>query len=111
MGKKSISGITIEELATGAGAEASKGKNVAVHAIGKLNKGEVFLSTYEYGRPWRFKAGGHKAIAGVAKGVVGMRVGGKRRIRVGPHLGYRDQAMPANQLFKIPVPPQFRVGL
>jgi FKBP-type peptidyl-prolyl cis-trans isomerase len=105
MGTKAISGLTIEELVTGAGAEAFKGKNVSVHAIGKLNKGEIFLSTYEYGRPWRFKAGGHKAIAGVAKGVVGMRVGGKRRIRVSPHLGYRDQAKPANELFKIPVPP------
>jgi hypothetical protein len=35
-----------------------------------------------------------------------MKVGGKRRIRVSPHLGYRDLRMPANELFKIPVPPQ-----
>ena len=33
-----------------------------------------------------------------------MRVGGKRRIRVSPHLGFRDQEMPANELFKIPIP-------
>jgi FKBP-type peptidyl-prolyl cis-trans isomerase len=105
MSKTSISGVKIEEVLPGAGAEAMKGKNVAVHAFGKLNKGEVFLSTYDYERLWRFKAGGHKAVAGIAKAVVGMRVGGKRRIRIGPHLGYRDQAMPANELFKIPVPP------
>jgi FKBP-type peptidyl-prolyl cis-trans isomerase len=105
MGKRSISGLKVEDLLLGTGAEALKGKNVAVHAVGKLNKGEVFLSTYDYGRPWRFKAGGHKAIPGVAKAVVGMRVGGKRRIRVSPHLGYRDQAMPPNELFQVPVPP------
>ena len=34
-----------------------------------------------------------------------MRVGGKRRIRLSPHLGYRDQEMSTNELFKIPVPP------
>lgn len=65
------------------------------------------MSTYDFGRPWRFKAGGHKAIAGIAKGVVGMRVGGKRTIRVGPHLGFRGREMPANELFKIPVPAKY----
>jgi FKBP-type peptidyl-prolyl cis-trans isomerase len=105
MGRRSISGLQVDELVLGTGVEALKGRNVAVHAVGKLNRGEVFLSTYDWGRPWRFKAGGHKIIAGVAKGVVGMRVGGKRKIRVSPHLGFRDQEMPANELFKIPVPP------
>ena len=104
MGRRSIGGLQLDELVIGTGAEALKGRNVAVHAVGTLNRGEVFLSTYDLGRPWRFKAGGHKAIAGIAKGVVGMRVGGKRRIRVSPHLGFRDQEMPANELFKIPVP-------
>jgi FKBP-type peptidyl-prolyl cis-trans isomerase len=105
MGKRSISGVKIEELIQGTGPEALKGKTVTVQAIGKLNKGEIFLSTYVYGTPWKFKAGGRKVIAGIAKGVVGMRVGGKRRIRISPHLGYRDQSLPANELFKIPVPP------
>jgi FKBP-type peptidyl-prolyl cis-trans isomerase len=105
MGKRSVSGMKVEELIVGTGLEALKGKTVTVHAIGKLNKGDVFLSTYAYGTPWKFKAGGHKAIAGIAKGVLGMRVGGKRRIRISPHLGYRDQSMPANALFQLPVPP------
>jgi FKBP-type peptidyl-prolyl cis-trans isomerase len=104
MSKRSISGLKVEELILGTGSEALKGKTVTVQAIGKLNKGEMFLITYVYGTPWKFKAGGHKAIAGLAKGVLGMRVGGERRIRISPHLGYRDQGMPANELFKIPVP-------
>ena len=71
-----------------------------------MNKREIFLSTYDYGGPWKFKAGEHKALAGLAKGIIGMKVGGKRRIRVSPHLGYRDLNIPANEQFKIPVPPQ-----
>jgi FKBP-type peptidyl-prolyl cis-trans isomerase len=106
MGKRSISGLKIEDLIEGTGATAAKGNTVTLQAIGRLNKGEVFLSTYDYGRPWRFEAGGHKALPGLAKGVIGMKVGGKRRIRISPHLGYRDLTIVANELYKIPVPPQ-----
>jgi FKBP-type peptidyl-prolyl cis-trans isomerase len=106
MGKRSVSGLKIEDLIEGTGAAAEKGKTVTVQAIGRLNKGEIFLSTYEYGQPWQFTAGGHKVLAGLAKGVIGMKVGGKRRIRISPHLGYRDMTMPANLVSKIPVPPQ-----
>jgi FKBP-type peptidyl-prolyl cis-trans isomerase len=106
MGKRSISGLKIEDVIEGTGTAAAKGSTVIVQAIGRLNKGEVFLSTYDYGQPWKFKAGGHKALAGLATGVLGMKVGGKRRIRISPHLGYRELSMPANELFKIPVPPQ-----
>ena len=34
-------------------------------------------------------------IAGLEYGVKGMRVGGKRRIRVGPHLAYRENGVPS----------------
>ena len=106
MGKRSIIGLKIEDLTEGKGAAVAKGNTVTVQAVGSLNKGEVFLSTYDFGSPWKFEAGGHKALAGLAKGVIGMKVGGKRRIRISPHLGYRDMTMPANEQFKIPVPPQ-----
>jgi FKBP-type peptidyl-prolyl cis-trans isomerase FkpA len=105
MRKRSISGLKIEDLILGTGAEATKGKTVTIQAIGKLNRGDIFVSTLAYGTPWRFQVGGHKAIAGLAKGVLGMRVGGTRRVRVSPHLGYRDQSMPANELYQIPIPP------
>ena len=105
MGKRSISGLKVEDLIIGTGAEAVKGKTVTIQAVGRLNKGDVFVSTFAYGQPWRFQADGHKAIAGLAKGVLGMRVGGNRRVRISPHLGYRDRSIPADELFQIPVPP------
>ena len=51
MSKRSISGLKVEELILGTGSEALKGKTVTVQAIGKLNKGEMFLITYVYGTP------------------------------------------------------------
>ena len=88
MSKRSISGLRIEDLIEGIGLAAEKGNIVTVRAIGRLNKGDLFLSTDDFGQPWTFEAGGHKALAGLAKGVIGMKVGGKRRIRISPHLGY-----------------------
>ena len=90
----------------GTGPSAEKGNTVTVEAIGRMNKGDIFLSTYDFGQPWTFEAGGHKALAALAKGVIGMKVGGKRRIRISPHVGYRDMTMPENELYKIAVPPQ-----
>ena len=78
---------------------------MTIQAISRLNPGKVFLSTYAFGTPWKFKAGGHEAIAGITKQVIGMRVGGRRQIRISTHLGYRDHRMPANDLYQLPVPP------
>jgi FKBP-type peptidyl-prolyl cis-trans isomerase FkpA len=105
MGKRSISGLKIDELTVGTGDEAKKGQTVTVHVVGRLNKGDVLCSTHSQGEPWRFTAGGRKVIAGLAKGVIGMRVGGKRRVRISPHLGYRDQSIPGNGIFGLPIPP------
>jgi FKBP-type peptidyl-prolyl cis-trans isomerase len=105
MSKRLMSGLKCEERAVGAGAEAIKGKTVTVHLVGRLNKGDVFYSSHAYGKPFTFTAGSHKFVAGLAKGVLGMRVGGKRRVRISPHLGYRDQSIPANEIFLIPIPP------
>ena len=105
MGKRSISGLKIDDLTLGTGPGVVKGQTVTVQAIGRLNKGDVFCSTYDFGQPWKFKAGGHKAIAGLAKGVLGMRVGGKRRVWVSPHLGFRNQGIPTSETFRVPIPP------
>ena len=75
----------------GEGEVAETGKIVTIHYRGFLNKGELFRSSYDDGQPISFRIGKREVVAGLEKGVVGMRVGGKRRIRVSPHLAYRDQ--------------------
>ena len=86
---KLASGIDIQEVQEGTGAEVVRGSNVTIMWRGTLNHGDEFGSGES-----TFRAGGREVIAGLSRGVIGMRVGGTRRIRVGPHLGYRDESVP-----------------
>src|SRR4051812_25208828 len=84
-----LSGLKVEVLTVGTGTVAGRGDVVTIRWRGRLNRGEEFgsgTSTFTVGR--------REVIAGLERGVVGMRVGGARRLRVSPHLGYRDQAVP-----------------
>lgn len=94
-------------LRVGTGAEAVTGRVVAVEYTGWLysasapdNKGTQFDSSFNPGRdPLVLTAGGRDTIPGFAQGVVGMRVGGLRRVVIPPSLGYGAQAqtgIPAN---------------
>lgn len=89
-----ISGIEAEEIVTGTGTEAVRGSTVTVHFVCKLRRGDTIRSTYDSGEPDTFRIGNRDVIAGLEQGVVGMRVGGKRRLRIGPHLAYREVGAP-----------------
>lgn len=56
---------------------------------GHLNRGDEFGSGEA-----TFLIGGRNMIAGLERGVIGMQVGGIRKLRMSPHLAYRDQAVP-----------------
>ena len=101
-----MSAIEIEDISDGTGREALKGTAVTVHFVGRLNKGDAVVDTRQYGMTATFLVGGHRGIAGLAKGVVGMRVGGRRRIRVSPHLAYGEKGVTGVGGFHIrPIPP------
>lgn len=87
---RNISGLKIEDLVVGTGVEAVKGSTVSVHIVCKLNRGDVVRSSYEDGKPDTFCIGRRDVIAGLEKGIIGMCVGGKRRLQVSPHLAYHD---------------------
>ena len=96
-----LSGLEVEDMVVGSGTEAIRGSTVRLHLVCRLNHGDVVRSTYEDGRPERFKVGARDVIAGLDRGVVGMRVGGRRRLRVSPHLAYRSEGagpIPPNAL-------------
>jgi peptidylprolyl isomerase len=83
--------LVIEDLTVGEGPEAGAGSMATVHYVGVSHStGEEFDASYR-GEPLRFPLGRGQVIAGWDRGVQGMRVGGRRRLVIPPHLGYGDQ--------------------
>jgi peptidylprolyl isomerase len=84
--------LEISDLTVGSGAEASAGDQVRVHYVGvAYSTGEEFDASYNRGAPLDFKLGTGRVIAGWDRGVAGMRVGGRRRLVIPPHLAYGDR--------------------
>jgi FKBP-type peptidyl-prolyl cis-trans isomerase FkpA len=81
-------GLTYEDIATGAGAEAQSGQKAKVHYTGWLTNGQKFDSSKDRNDPFEFTLGAGQVIKGWDEGVVGMKVGGKRRLTIPPGLGY-----------------------
>jgi FKBP-type peptidyl-prolyl cis-trans isomerase len=83
-------GVEYEDLELGTGPAAERGCSVEVLYSLFLNRGDQVHA----GKLCSFRIGERRMIAGFEYGVEGMRVGGKRRIRVSPHLAYREQGIP-----------------
>ena len=92
--------LVVEDLVVGTGATAVAGDTVTVHYVGTLTNGTKFDSSYDHGAPLPpFRLGAGQVIPGFEQGIVGMRIGGKRRLTIPPSLGYGNQALqgiPAN---------------
>lgn len=82
------SGLIIDELVVGAGAVAAAGQSVKVHYTGWLANGTKFDSTKDTDGPVVFPLGAGKVIKGWDEGVLGMKVGGKRKLTIPPTLAY-----------------------
>ena len=84
--------LEITDLTVGEGEEASAGQTVSVHYVGVAHStGEEFDASYNRGEPLRFRLGIGQVIAGWDTGVQGMKVGGRRKLVIPPHLGYGDR--------------------
>lgn len=87
--KKTASGVEYWDLKVGTGATATNGKTVTVHYTGWLaSNGKKFDSSVDRGQPFMFQLGAGHVIKGWEEGVEGMKVGGKRQLRIPPDLGY-----------------------
>jgi FKBP-type peptidyl-prolyl cis-trans isomerase FkpA len=82
------SGLIIEELVVGDGAEASAGHTVSVHYTGWLTDGQKFDSSKDRNEAFEFGLGARQVIAGWDEGVQGMKVGGARKLTIPPDLAY-----------------------
>jgi FKBP-type peptidyl-prolyl cis-trans isomerase FkpA len=86
------SGLYLQDLQPGTGDEATLGRKVTVHYTGWLPEGKQFDSSRSAGRtPFSFTPGQHGVIAGWEEGIVGMKVGGVRKLVIPSSLGYGAQ--------------------
>ena len=84
--------LEIVDITIGDGDEAVTGKQVSVHYVGVAHStGEEFDASYNRGEPLQFRLGVGQVISGWDTGVQGMKVGGRRRLVIPPHLGYGDR--------------------
>lgn len=95
-----IQGMKVEILKEGSGLEAKTGDNVFVHYVGTLESGVKFDSSIDRGVPFDFVLGQNRVIQGWELGVLGMKIGEKRKLTIPPELGYGANAIgniiPAN---------------
>ena len=88
------SGLQYWNIKLGTGALAIPGKKVKVDYTGWLTTGKKFDSSVGTGRPFEFILGNGQVIKGWDEGVAGMKVGGKRQLRIPPQLAYGEKGYP-----------------
>ena len=84
--------LLIEEIVIGSGDEATAGQTAVVHYVGiSASNGEEFDASWNRGDTFSFPLGAGYVIQGWDRGVVGMKIGGRRRLVIPSHLGYGEQ--------------------
>jgi peptidylprolyl isomerase len=81
--------LVADDETVGEGAEATSGSMVSVHYVGvSWSTGQQFDASWDRMEPFQFALGRGQVIQGWDVGVQGMKVGGRRRLTIPPHLGY-----------------------
>jgi peptidylprolyl isomerase len=84
--------LQIEDLEIGDGPVAAPGQSVDVHYVGvSWSTGHEFDSSWSRDELFSFPLGAGHVIRGWDQGVEGMKVGGRRRLTIPPHLGYGER--------------------
>lgn len=85
--------LQIIDIQLGDGKAVVKGALITTQYRGTLEDGMVFDSSYDRGKPFQCVIGTGRVIKGWDQGLMGMRVGGKRQLRVPAHLAYGERQM------------------
>lgn len=92
-------GVVIDDVIAGQGNVAAPGDSITVNYVGTLTDGTVFDSSVARNQPFTFTLGAGQVIRGWEEGLVGMKVGGTRKLTIAPDFAYGAQAIgpiPAN---------------
>jgi FKBP-type peptidyl-prolyl cis-trans isomerase len=84
----------IIDVKIGTGPPVKAGDTIAVHYTGTLSSGKVFDSSKGHGQPFEVAVGRGMVIRGWDVGLVGMQVGGVRRMIIPPEQAYGARGMP-----------------
>jgi FKBP-type peptidyl-prolyl cis-trans isomerase FkpA len=82
------SGLKYLDMTVGTGRLAELGDTASVHYTGWLADGKKFDSSVDRKEPFSFRLGAGQVIKGWDEGVMGMKIGGKRKLTIPPQLGY-----------------------
>jgi protein-disulfide isomerase len=91
--------LIIKDVTVGTGPAVKAGDRVKVHYVGTLTDGTEFDQSRKHGQPLSFEVGRGVVIKGWDQGLVGMKVGGKRKLTIPPELAYGDRGVG-------PIPPK-----
>ena len=83
--------LQIEDIVLGDGKAAVKGALITTEYRGQLEDGTTFDSSYDRGKPFQCVIGTGRVIKGWDQGLMGMKVGGKRKLFVPAHLAYGER--------------------
>lgn len=87
-------GLIYKDIECGEGEEPETGDTISVHYTGTLEDGTEFDSSIPRGQPFQFVLGAGQVIQGWDIGFQGMKVGGKRELKIPPELGYGPDGSP-----------------
>jgi FKBP-type peptidyl-prolyl cis-trans isomerase len=82
--------VQFEDIHVGEGEAAATGSTVTLRYTLALNRVEIVQDDNQVS----FRIGARRVIAGLERGIEGMRVGGRRKIKVSPHLAYGHAGIP-----------------
>ncbi|HKO61548.1 MAG TPA: FKBP-type peptidyl-prolyl cis-trans isomerase [Pyrinomonadaceae bacterium] len=88
------SGLKYTDVAEGTGTTTQNGQMLTVHYTGTLQNGTKFDSSVDRGKPYQFRLGSGSVIKGWDEGLLGMKVGGKRKLVIPAALGYGARGTP-----------------
>jgi peptidylprolyl isomerase len=92
----SLPELEVTDIRPGEGKQAVKGALITTQYTGWLQDGTVFDSSWQRGKPFQCVIGTGRVIKGWDIGLMGMKVGGKRKLFVPAHLAYGERQVGAH---------------